>query len=79
MRRAIYQCCIRYIVTAALHLDLLTGHAGRAAHREAGTIDGHAGANLYASHAAAGELDVDAPKILLLMHPHHFPLPLDNA
>ncbi len=49
------------------------------AHREAGTVDGHAGANLYAGHAAAGKLDVNAPKILLLMHPHYFPLPLDNA
>lgn len=49
------------------------------AHREAGTVDGHAGANLYAGHAAAGELYVNAPEILLLMHPHHFPLPLDNA
>ena len=49
------------------------------ANREAGAIDGHAGADLDAGHGAAGKLDADAPEIFLLVHLHHISLPLHDT
>jgi hypothetical protein len=49
------------------------------AHREAGAIDGHAGANLDAGHAAAGKLNANASEIFLLVYLYHIPLPLHNT